>query len=117
MRPDPDVRADGGREPATGFPRELICQGRTDSLYRRQENYFHLYPETPFGLEQVDWKAFLAQEIFESARTAENRLSPRVGHSAGTDPGTLFDRRAQRDMEPGQRRRHAEVPGRSRMAE
>src|SRR5215831_11482935 len=117
MRPDPDVRTDGGRESSTGFLKEPICQGRTDSLYGCQENYLHLFPEAPFGLEQVDGKTFLAQEIFEGARTAENRLRPRVGHPAGTDPGTLFDRRAQRDMEPGQRRRHAEVPGRSRMAE
>ena len=66
----------------------------------------------------VHRNAFLAKEkVSAHARAAEDRLRSGAIDSGGTDPRTLHERRSDRHLEPGQRRRHAQIPGGSRLAE
>ena len=62
-------------------------------------------------------KAFLAQEVGEGARPAENRFREGAGNPGSADPRALHDRRSHRHVEPGQRRGHAPLPGGPRLAE
>jgi len=57
------------------------------------------------------------QEINPRTRPAEDRLRARPHHPDSANPRALPQRRARRHMEPGQRRRHAPLPGRSWLAD
>lgn len=65
----------------------------------------------------IEFPALAPQENQARARPAENRLRARHGDSASPYPRALPDRRARRYLESGQRRRHAPLSERSRLAD
>jgi len=62
-------------------------------------------------------KTFFPQEALGAGtRAAENRFRACAGNSKRARPRSLLERRSDRNMEPGQRRRHAPLSGRSWLA-
>ena len=131
----------GGRDFAglrkPGWRAAAGCGGEFDQCFHKacgHEQIHYEFQETQnlaeefeFGqwkLEIVQVAHGLLQETFEFrkkigqvAGTAEDRFRAGAGDSGSADPGTLFEWGSERHMDPVQRRSHAALSGRSRLAD
>ena len=114
---------DGGPEEirgyGEGFPRKLVLSGQGQcGVASRGERAFKI----EFRLCGSQWKIEVCehaqerQEENDCAGPAEDRPGAGAGHSGSVDPRALPERRSGRQVGSVQRRGHAALSGRSRLA-
>ena len=100
-------------ERAPEFDHRLVGREETSIHENHHSQSFNVqHEQDSYDLRET----LFAQENSEDPRSAEDRFRASTGDSRGSDPRTLHERGRQRHLEPGQRRCHAQVPGRSWMA-
>src|SRR5579864_2984526 len=94
------------------------CSSKFSERLCNQETSQHFEKHSTSGQRDEIQNAYgktIAKEA--DPRTAKNRQRESSSHSGSAHSRTLPEGRSDRNLEPGQRRGHAALPGRQRLAE